>query len=799
MKSGSGKYTEEDPVKIDLKTVCDYFYEEDLATRQIQVRYWKRLKYYWNNFSQVFWSEAENSYKVWGRDNVDGDGTNDQSYYDRPVNVFKAFLETIIAALSVNIPTISCVPDNADNPNDLATARAGNEISTLLYKHNNAIFLWLQALYVYSTEGLIACYTYKDEDEKYGTYQKKEMKDEDVVGYFCPSCKRQLDEEMMIQARIIDYQMKDKFDPGDSDVDLMSLGENEEPVQVSPEESVEPLVCPDCAAAIDPNLQKTTLTIPRLVGVTSHPKSRICMEVYGGLYVKIANYARKQADTPYLIWMFETHYVNVLETYPDLWDKIDKSGFSTQANDPIEQYARLNIQYRGTMPQDNVSVKTFWLRPSAFNYLETKEKADAMKKKYPAGCKVVIVNDVIAEHCAESLDDHWTLAHNPTSDYLNNEPMGEVLVNIQDIINDLISLTLQIIEHSISENWVDPGVVSLDAISQREVIPGAYTATKTVSQSKNISEAFYQTKAANLPPEIFNFYRIVNELGQFVSGALPSIFGGSQPGSETASEYAMAKGMALQRLQTPWKMLTIWWKGIFGKVIPMYMKCVNESDDERYVKKDQYGNFINVFIKRAELTGKIGDIELEASEQLPITEEQQKDIVLQLMQLNNAEIFEALAAPENLPFIRKIVRIPQFKLPGENDRQKQYEEIEELINSVPIPDELTGGLVSSVPIDPILDNHKVEGEICRDWLVGDAGRLAKKENIEGYTNVLLHFQEHTNELNRQAQVMAMTNQMAASGNGEQKQTGDKSQKPSGTKGKGPEKIKDASNVSTPVQ
>lgn len=802
---GSGKYTEVDQEKIDLKTICDKAYNEDLSTRQIQVRYWKRLKYYWNNFSQVFWSEAENSYKVWGRDDF-GNGTEDQSYYDRPVNVFKAFLETIIAALSVNIPAIFCVPDDADNPNDISTAKAGNKISELLYKHNNAIFLWLQALYVYCTEGLIACYVYTDKDEKYGTYQKKQFKDEEVTGYFCPSCKRELSEDLLIQAKLVEEQLKNKFDSNGEDTELQNY-EDDKPLNLG-DQVLEPVVCPECAVLIDTNLQQSTLTIPRFIGHTSEAKSRVCMEIYGGLYVKIANYARKQLDTPYLGWFFETAYVNVLQAYPELWQKIDKSGWtSNDGNDPIEQYARLNIQYRGTVPDDNVSVKHFWLRPASFNWLETKEKADALKKKYPNGVKVVIVQDVIAEVCAEALDDHWVLTQNPTSDYLNHEPLGEILVNIQDIINDLISMTLQLIEHGISENWVDPAVVDTDAINQREVIPGAYTPTKIVSGTKKISDAFYSTSAASVSPEIFQFYKIINELGQFVSGALPSIFGGSQPGSETASEYAMAKGMALQRLQTPWKMLTVWWKKVFGIAIPMYMKCVVE--DEKFVKKNEQGDFINVFIEKAELVGKIGSVELENAEQLPITEEQQRDLILQLMQLNNAEVFEALAAPENLPWIRKVVRIPQFRLPGEDDRQKQYEEIKELINSVPIPigpkvdgvpDPETGqpemDYAPSVEVDIILDNHKVEAEICRSWLIGDAGRLAKIKNPEGYMNVLLHYQEHIAEVNRQLAVVQATS------NAQQEQTGSsdkKESKPSGSKGKGPEKVKDTSNVNVPVR
>lgn len=807
MPPSKAKYTEEDPIKVDLKEVCDYFYEEDLAVRQIQVRFWKRLKYYWNNFSQIFWSERDGSYIIPGRDNSDTSGSNDQSYYDRPVNVFKAFLETIVAALSVNIPAVSCMPDDADNPNDISTAKAGNKISELLYKRNNAVFLWLHALYIYCTEGLIACYTYEDEDEKYGTYEKKNYEDEQVTGFFCPSCKQQLDEGMIEQAKMIEERMAVKFDSNEEDAELAEY-EDDKPLRLSGEELLEPVVCPECAVAIDGNLAQSTLTIPKFVGITNNPKSRLCMEVYGGLYVKVANYAKKQADTPYLAWMYDTHYANVLEVYDELWDKIDKGGWaSNQGNDPIEQYARLNIQYRGEVPRDNVTVKNFWLRPAAFNIL-TQEKAKKLKEKYPNGCKVVVVQDIIAHHCAESLDDHWTLTQNPTSDYLNHEPLGEVVVNIQDIVNDLISLTLQLIEHGIPENWVDPSVVDVPAIGQREVTPGAYSPTKQAIGNKKISEAFHSTQAASVPPELFAFYKIINELGQFVSGALPSIFGGALPNSgETLGEYQESQRMALQRLQTPWKMLTIWWKLVMGKAIPQYMKMIVE--DEKFVKKDQQGNFINVLIRKAELVGKLGDVELDNSDQLPVTEEQQKDIIMQLMQLNNVEVFEALASPENLPYVRKICRIPQFRLPGEDDRQKQYEEIQELINSVPIPlggmpmeegMEIEEGMppqgnenevetsagassfTSSIPIDIILDNHKVEAEICRNWLVGDAGRLAKVENPDGYANILLHFQEHTQAYNEQVKMMQMS-QAAMSGGDETtgQESKDKTKNPSGSK------------------
>lgn len=777
-----------------LVTVANHFNNEDRMTRERQIRKWRRLKLYWNNFSQVYWSESAKDYRIFGQETNATD--SDQSYYDRPVNVFKAFLETIIAALSIQIPAIACVPDDADSPLDLSTAKAGDKIAELIYKHNNVMFLWLNALYIYCTEGMIGCYSYVKEDKEYGTYQKAKFKDEEVESYVCPECQQRIADEVFSDSEM------NEFSPDDDDAAL-----HHEILTQGP-------VCPECGVLLDPALAKQKLIVPRLVGYTDEPKSRICLEAYGGLYIKIANYAKKQCDTPYLIFSYETHYVNPLEMYPDLAKKLPApSGWSNiGVNDPYEQYGRLNTQYRGEFPIENVTVKNCWLRPASFNILP-EEDMKRMKKLFPDGAKVVMVNEVVADYENECLDDCWTLTQNPMSDFLNHDPLGELLTNVQDIVNDLISLTLQTIEHGIPQTWVDPAVVNFDAQRQIEAMPGTLTPTKPLSGSKNLGESFYTTKTASLAPEIFNFYRIVQELGQFVSGALPSLFGGQNNAgsSRTASEYAMSKGMALQRLQTPWKMMTIWWKEIFGKAIPAYIKCIEE--DERVVEKSAQGGYVNTFIRKAELDGKIGSIELEPDEKMPITDEQQADMIMQLFQLNNQQIMGALMDPENLPYIKKVIKIPQFRLPGEDDRQKQYEEINILVNSEPIVlppsnediiaaqesgQQIQPNEQSSVEIDPDVDNHEVEASICRSWLIGSAGRLAKQENPAGYKNVLLHMKAHNDiaaQQMQQRQLQELDQQLVAKST---KQTSEGPKASNPEKPKQSEKVSGESSERTPV-
>ena len=726
----------EEHIQKLLKEVVDHFDKEDMAVRERQIRTWRRLKLFWEGFQKAWYSEVAHDWRIWD-DNADGDDT-DQSYYDKPINVFRAYLESIIAALSVTVPPIKCFPDDADSPLDLSTARAGDKIAQLVYRHNDVPLLWLHALFIYCTEGMVACYSYPKSDEKYGTYEKKntETYDEEHQYTRCPNCGFEMSDEIItpeMQPQLDALKAKaelnrDKYAPDDGDVIIQDELQNEEDL------------CPACLMMIAPELQRETLVVTRLVGVTKEPKTRVCLEAYGGLYVKVANYAIKQTDTPYLIYAYETHYALAIERYAHLHGKnaltAKKIASATGPRDPYEQWGRLSPQYQGEYPTNTVTIRNCWLRPAAFNILGSQEDVDLLKKKYPNGAKVVLVNDEFAEACNEALDDCWTLTYNPLSDYIHFDPLGLLLVSIQEITNDLISLILQTIEHGIGQTFADPGVLNFNAYRQMESTPGGiYEATP--KSGKSIGDAFHEVKTANLSPEVMPFAQNIQTLAQLVSGALPSLFGGAVAGGGTASEYSMSRAQALQRLQNTWKMLTTWWKQIFGKAIPMFIEETHE--DERDVERRKDGSFVNVFIRKAEMEGKIGKIELEANENLPMTWSQQKDIIMQLLQSANPEILAILGSPENLPVIREAIGLTDFFVPGQDDVEATYDDIKLLLNSEPIP---TGDMMMpempSVEVDQDFSDPNIGFEIVRKWVRSEAGRQAKIDNEPGYRNVLLY-------------------------------------------------------------
>lgn len=712
-----------------LLEVVDYFDKEDREVRERQIRKCRRLKLYWDNIFQAWYSEVAHDWRVF--DASLEEGTSDQAYYDKPVNTFKAYIETIIAALSVTTPNAKCFPEDAENSLDTVTARAGDKIGQLIAQHNNTQLLWLKAIYTYYTEGAVFGYSYPRASEKYGTYEtdkyEEEMIEKDMM--VCPECGQSFEEDQII----------DGFQPEEQSEDL----------------------CPTCGNSVQMMPQKQSFVTTKLVGRDKNPKSRVCLEAYGGLYVKIANYAKTAEQTPYLIYSYETHYANAVEEFEHLLGnkkligKLKHGG--TGPDDPYTQWGRLNTVYMGEYPNYVVTMKRTWLRPAAFNILGDINDIKELKKMYPRGVKVCMVNDEFGSAESQNLDDYWTISVNPTEDYLVHDPAGIGLVSTQEITNDIISLVLQTIEHGIGQTFADPAVLNFKAYKETEVLAGGVYEASPKS-GRSLGDAFYQVKTATLSAEIMPFFEVMQGMAQLVSGALPSLFGGQLDGSNTASEYSMSRAQALQRIQNIWKLFTSWWKEIHGKAIPMF---INEmKTDERDVQRKPDGSFINIMIRLSELHGKIGKIELEAAENLPLTWTQIKDTVMKMFEMQTPQFIEMLNAPENIPILRNALGLTDFYIPGEDDRSKQNDEIQQLLESEPLPNPAfgepgpdgmpdTNQFVPSVEIDPTYDNHAIQFEIVRQWAISEAGRLAKIENEAGYQNVLLHGQQHFFEMNKQ--------------------------------------------------
>lgn len=716
-----------------LKSIVEACRDEDRTVRLRQVRNYKKLKYYFDGITYLYDGGIAHDWQVWSSQFFNGQNSGvdqDSIFYDKNINVYKAFIETIIAALSVTVPTIKAYPDDANNMEDMATAKAADAIYQLIKKHNDLPLKWIHSLFVYCTEGLTWAYNYTDCDVKYGTYEKNEYEDitEDVTEQICSICKQQL-----VPQQFTD-QLENEYGRDESDVELVN-GLNNEMV-----------FCPNCAVLVNPELQQSKLVVQKIVGKTTEPKSRECIEVYGGLNVKTSIYAKNMEELTYLQLTDEINIWKAMYMWRELRTKFhgDKLRPNVGSPDIVDSWIRSSTQYLGINPDNVCTRERTWLKCEAFQRLNDEKQIEELEELFPFGCKVTMINDEIVEVEPEDMMDHWTPTVNPNGDFMQFDPLGNSATSIQDIIRDLTSLTLQTIEHGIPQTFADPGLLDFNAYKQTEVRPGHIFPMKSPT-GKPLQDGIMNLKTAQLGGEVLPFSEQVMELGQLTTGALPQLSGGSADNSsKTASQYAMQQRNAMQRLRTAWVMTSYWWKNTFGKVIPSYIKCITESGDERFVVKNESGRFINVEIRIAELNGKLGSIELESSDELPATFAQRKEIVMMLLNSPNQLIFEALTDPSNLPVLQEAIGLDNFHLPGEADREKQMEEIRLLLQSQPIMDPMANVETPSIRIEPLVDNHALEAEVCREWLKSDEGRLAKIENQAGYKNVLLHMEQHVN-------------------------------------------------------
>ena len=322
------------------------------------------------------------------------------------------------------------------------------------------------------------------------------------------------------------------------------------------------------------------------------------------------------------------------------------------------------------------------------------------------------------------------------------------LIDIQELRNEAVNLTIETVEYGIPVTFADPEVLNFDEYSNTEVSPGSVYPAKP-RPGKTLQDSFHDSKTATLAKEVEPFISHLDQDGQFVTGDVPSIYGGTtEASSRTASEYSMQKQSALQRLSLSWEFLRIWWTHLIEKSVNCFIK--NMVEDERYVKKEG-GLYTNILIKRADLLGK-ANVNAEASEHFPLSSLQKKQVLVELMQMQNEEIQTVLAHPENSKNIAAALGFPELYIPGQDQRYKQLAEISELVK---IDSSVTPEMLPTVQIDPELDDNELHLEICKIYLASERGQTLRKINPAAYTNVAMHAALHKQIVDELAQAQVM--------------------------------------------
>jgi len=698
-----------DEVEIELgKNILNIargFEREHEIIRDDHLLLKKKGEYFFRGFQRLYYDHLAHDYRAF---HESPDYERDDDEQNRVFNVYRAHGEAVIAALTVEVPGINFLPDDAKNANDIDTARNYSAAAMLIQRHNDVELLYSYAVYLAWVSPLVAAYHYLDTDEEYGTVSTPEYaeKTETHIKWECERCKAKLDEEVAI--------------------------------------------CPTCSSDKVERVE-TEEKVSVFEGMKDVPKSRIAIKIYGVDHVKVSPYARTQRDTPYLILEFDEHVSEARA----------RTGRNISGHSDISSYERYARDPQGYENDDanRVTTQCIWLRPCAYFY-ESVEIGNELKRKFPGGLYAEIIANEVIEVRGEKLDDVWTIWESPVSSHVHMNPIGQPLFDPQEVQNDIVNLSVDTMGQAIPETFADPQVLDFDQYSKTRRKPGMVTQAKALA-GRAMAEGFFTTRTATMSQEIDKFDSKVQQYSQLLVGAFPSIYGGTiQGGSKTYAEYAASRQQALQRLSLIHKAATRWYAKIMSKCVPIYVDSLLE--DERYTATVGPGEFLNLSIQADAVQGRIGHVEPSAGNTLPMSWGQQRDVIMELLKLNSDEINAVLFSPENTHMLVRLSGLPDLKIPGDEARTKQFREILQIISLSQDSDDMgpvsaTGEVISPVRVDPIVDDHAVEAQICKAFLQSKEGQDLKLNSPKVYSLILAHHNEHVQAMNSGARTPALGN------------------------------------------
>ena len=784
-----------------LRELVRQYRQEGVVARRHEIRRIRQARLFWQGLQYAWWNPNDMNWHLpYENRSSDDRELEEMPRYQFVTNFYQGFGLSFIAVLSQDVPSVRFYPQSSQSLADIAAARAASDVAQLVEQNNQVEQLLTSIGYFLWTDGKLGAYVrYVADGQRFGFHEESLLEaleiplGEDV--YVCPECGK----ETVAQA----------FRPeGSSSIDEPATTDRK---SLTPEGVS--YSCPGCGAELaEANLRKAErVTVPRIVGTRRVPNGQEVISIAGGLELNTPVWANEMHEYPYLQWQAEVHRAKLKAAYPRASNKIE-SAPSQGSEDVYARVSRLSVEqglpsiHPGDALMNLITFDRTWLRPWAFYAIEDEAVRNELLARFPDGCYVAFAGDVYCESRSESMDDHWRVLHALPGDGQNRPSVGDSLVQVQERYNVLSNMQAETYEYGIPPIYADPQVLDFDALANQVAEPAAHFPARA-RPGQPLAAGFFQPAPAQVPPDMIRHQQdLIGPVAQFLTGMFPAIFGGNMEDVKTASGYAMARDQAMGRLGMVWRRT----KQFYADVLLLAVDCFRKSrpEDVEIPLLGPDGVLDARSIRTADLKGNIC-VHPEADETFPRLKSQQRAVLQQLFGINDPVIQRALTEPANLGYIKNVLGLTEMVIPGEDSRNKQLREIQQLLASAPIivnvphhpaaqagiyPDRvgrpegsssidgpattdqksLTPEGVSystnagaphqspapshqsqalvlpSVPIDQLLDDHAVEFEECKRWANSEAGQSAHMVNPAGFANVRAHAEAHLRAMGQAA-------------------------------------------------
>ena len=381
--------------------------------------------------------------------------------------------------------------------------------------------------------------------------------------------------------------------------------------------------------------------------------------------------------------------------------------------------------------------RTF-VRPAVYR-VAGKEDRDWLASEFPDGCYVSFIGDKFHEARNETMDDCFAVGYAIDADGQSTPAAGDQIMDAQDLLNDVTDLWAETLFKAIPAIYGDKGLIDFAAISEQDAGPGAHYPTKReMSPDENMANRFWAEPAVQMPESgVLLHTALMTAIPQGLTGLYPAVLGDTDPASKTKGGLLAIRDASRGQQGPAWKS----WRKAYKETMLLAVKsCFEQDNDPSASEFSEYGK----------------DICLQGDETFPLTDIEKRESFQQVLTAaagGDPNAAAIVSDPQNAETVKRMIDLPDLRIPGLDESEKQMAEIALLVQESPIPDptgiQLPGMQVPmrpSIGIDPNFDNHQVELQRGTDWLNSPEGQQAKQEQPEGVLNVQLHLILHKQNL-----------------------------------------------------
>ncbi len=686
-----------------LRELVRQYRQEGIVARRHEIRRIRQARLFWQGLQYAWWNPNDMNWHLPFEQRFSDDRElEEMPRYQFVTNFYQGFGLSFIAVLSQDVPSVRFYPQSAQSLEDISAARAASDVAQLVEQNNHVEQLLTSIGYFLWTDGKLGAYVrYVADGQRFGFHEENVLEaleiplGEDV--YVCPECGKEI---------------------GKWKLENRNSADTEEASAVGAQHAapLPPTNCPGCGAELrEENIRKAErVTVPRVVGTRRVPNGQEVISIAGGLELNTPVWANEMHEYPYLQWQAEVHRAKLKAAYPCVANKIE-SAPSQGSEDVYARVSRLSVEqglpsiHPGDALMNLITFDRTWLRPWAFYAIEDQAVRSELLAMFPDGCYVAFAGDVYCESRSESMDDHWRVLHALPGDGQNRPSVGDSLVQVQERYNVLSNMQAETYEYGIPPIYADPQVLDFDALANQVAEPAAHFPARA-RPGQPLAAGFFQPAPAQVPPDMIRHQQdLIGPVAQFLTGLFPAIFGGNMEDVKTASGYALARDQAMGRLGLVWRRTKQFYADVLLLAVDSFRK--NRPEDVEIPLLGPDGVLDARSIRAADLKGNIC-VHPEADETFPRLKSQQRGVLQQLFGINDPVLQRALTEPANLGYIKNVLGLGEMVIPGEDSRNKQLREIQQLLASAPIVVNLpvaSHSSSASPPVGATLGSPDAEG------------------------------------------------------------------------------------------